>query len=90
MLYPHFVPMLPKVCRFIGITWGIISGMMSSPEEAFGKEVRLLRHKLGLSQEVLAEACGLHRTYIGSVERGERNVSLQRIVRKYAEMCFPA
>ena len=55
--------------------------MASSPEEVFGKEVRLLRRKLGLSQEALAEACRLHRTYIGSVERGERNVSLQNIVR---------
>jgi transcriptional regulator with XRE-family HTH domain len=55
--------------------------MTSGPEEAFGEEVRLLRRKLGLSQEAFAEACGLHRTYIGSVERGERNVSLQNIVR---------
>jgi transcriptional regulator with XRE-family HTH domain len=55
--------------------------MTSDPEEAFGKEVRLLRRKLGLSQEAFAEVCGLHRTYIGSVERGERNVSLQNIVK---------
>jgi transcriptional regulator with XRE-family HTH domain len=55
--------------------------MVSSPEEQFGKEVRLLRRRLGLSQEALAAECGLHRTYIGSVERGERNVSLQNIVR---------
>jgi transcriptional regulator with XRE-family HTH domain len=55
--------------------------MVGNPEELFGQEVRQLRRKLGLSQETLAEECGLHRTYIGSVERGERNVSLLNIVR---------
>ncbi|MGA3213558.1 MAG: helix-turn-helix transcriptional regulator [Terriglobales bacterium] len=47
----------------------------------FGQNVRKLRAELHVSQEKLAEFCGLHRTYIGSVERGERNVSLQNIVR---------
>ncbi len=47
--------------------------------EAFGNEIRLRRTNLGLSQEELAYLCDLHRTYIGSIERGERNVSLQNI-----------
>lgn len=47
----------------------------------FGKEVRRLRTKRGISQEELADICGLHRTYIGSVERGERNLSLLNIVK---------
>jgi transcriptional regulator with XRE-family HTH domain len=64
--------------------------MASGPEETFGKEVRLLRRKMGLSQESFAEACGLHRTYIGSVERGERNVSLRNILRIAHVLQVPA
>ena len=48
---------------------------------AFGANVREQRRQLGLSQEQLAEACGLHRTYVGAIERGERNLSLLNIVR---------
>ncbi|OEH86556.1 hypothetical protein BHU72_13180 [Desulfuribacillus stibiiarsenatis] len=47
----------------------------------FGETVKEHRNQLGLSQERLAELCNLHRTYIGAVERGERNVSLKNIVR---------
>jgi len=45
----------------------------------FGERVRALRKQKGLSQESLALACGLDRTYIGGVERGERNLSLLNI-----------
>lgn len=47
---------------------------------AFGLAVRSRRQRLGLSQEALAAIAGLHRTYVGSVERGERNVTLKNIL----------
>ena len=48
---------------------------------AFGQQVRVLRHKAGLTQEALAEQAGLHWTYVGQIERGERNLTLKNILR---------
>jgi transcriptional regulator with XRE-family HTH domain len=45
----------------------------------FGKAVRKRRKGLGVSQEEFADMCGLDRTYIGGIERGERNVALVNI-----------
>lgn len=45
----------------------------------FGERVRSLRTTRGWSQELLAEEAGLHRNYVGGLERGERNVSLVNI-----------
>jgi transcriptional regulator with XRE-family HTH domain len=49
--------------------------------QKFGENVRSIRHLRGLSQEALAELTDLHRTYIGGIERGERNVALLNILR---------
>jgi len=48
-------------------------------KKQFGNSLRELRRGKGLSQEELALECGLDRTYIGGVERGERNISLINI-----------
>ena len=45
----------------------------------FGERLRKLRKQRGLSQEAFAGICGLDRTYIGGIERGERNISLRNI-----------
>lgn len=47
----------------------------------FGSTVRNLRQNRGFSQEELADLCGLDRTYIGGIERGERNVGLVNVQR---------
>ncbi|MGD0121703.1 MAG: helix-turn-helix transcriptional regulator [Candidatus Limnocylindrales bacterium] len=47
--------------------------------QAFGLAVRNLRRERGLSQEEFADLVGVHRTYMGGIERGERNVSLVNI-----------
>jgi transcriptional regulator with XRE-family HTH domain len=53
----------------------------TSTKSLFGKALRTLREERGYSQEELAERAGLHRNYVGGVERGERNVALENIVK---------
>lgn len=53
---------------------------------AFGKVVRHLRREQGFSQETFAQYCGLDRSYLGGVERGERNVTLASMERIIAAL----
>lgn len=54
---------------------------MPTLRQQLGRAVRRLRAAKGYSQESFADACHLHRTYMGSIERGERNISLDNIER---------
>lgn len=56
----------PDNCRLVGV---------------FASNVRRLRLEAGMSQEELAERAGVHRTYIGMLERGEKNVTIYNIER---------
>jgi len=60
--------------------------MKGNPLKRFGERVRALRERTGLSQEALAAKAGIHRTYMGGVERGERNICLKNIVRLAAAL----
>lgn len=57
-----------------------------SGRAAFGDRVRALRRAKGISQEDLAVMTGLHRTYVSSLERGQRNVGLDNILRLAAAL----
>lgn len=52
---------------------------IQSIKKGFGERLREIRKSRRISQEALASICGLDRTYIGGVERGERNISLVNI-----------
>ena len=53
---------------------------MREIQRTLGRKIRQLRLEKGYSQESFADACNLHRTYMGSLERGERNLTLKTLV----------
>lgn len=58
-----------------------------SPEHvALGRTIRQLRRAIGISQETLADRTGLHRTYVGGIERGERNPSYTNLLKLSAAL----
>lgn len=61
-------------------------GDLEAQQAGFGGSIRHLRLKAGLSQEELAERSGLDRTYVGGIERSERNPSLKNILRLAAAL----
>lgn len=56
-------------------------GAIMTALELLGARIRARRRRLGISQEALADLAGLHRTYVGGIERGERNVAVLNLLR---------
>lgn len=74
--------MLPKGCFSSNFVYN--SYPMHTDKQylrLFGRHIQELRKKLGISQEELAFRAGFHRTYVGMIERGERNISLCNLLR---------
>lgn len=63
---------------------------MPSLQKRLGKTIRQLRKQAGYSQEGFADAVGVHRTYMGSVERGEVNIALENLQRIAAALGLSA
>lgn len=55
--------------------------MVGELQRQVGRNLRAIREQRGVSQERMAELVGVHRTYYGGLERGERNLSLQSLER---------
>ena len=53
---------------------------MSNVQEVLGNRIREFRLKKGFSQESFADHCDIHRTYMGGIERGERNLTIQTVL----------
>ena len=67
-----------------------VTAQVSRAHIAFGAAVRTRRQELGYSQESLAREAGLHRNYVGAIERGEQNVALTNILKISRVLRLPA
>lgn len=86
--------MLIVVCRIIVCRQVKFASMTIKPQDCplvavFAANVRRRRSELGLSQEALAERAGVHRTYIGMLERSEKNVTIFNIWRLASALDVP-
>jgi transcriptional regulator with XRE-family HTH domain len=63
---------------------------MTALQQQLGRTIRRLRLEAGYSQESFADECEVHRTYMGTVERGETNISLKNIERIARELGLAA
>jgi DNA-binding XRE family transcriptional regulator len=79
MILPHWYSESVDSSPACMVVFGMDEKGEKAIRRAFGVRVRELRKKAGFSQEELATAADLDRSYIGGVERGERNVSLVNI-----------
>lgn len=75
--------MLPIVCRFIVFILDneLMAATQKQAQKQLGAVIRKKREAQELSQEGFANICGVHRTYMGAIERGERNISFMNIRR---------
>jgi transcriptional regulator with XRE-family HTH domain len=63
--------------------------MLTETARLFGRNVRAIRMKQGLTQAALAEMAGLNRSYLGGVERGARNITMENIERIARALAVP-
>ncbi len=66
-------------CRLFSSSMAIFTAMAYKARELLARRIRALREERGWSQEDLSEASGLHRTYIGAIERAERNMGIDNL-----------